>query len=48
MAFKKIVSLSYPEYTTEISIADLPDTAKSPQLPGETDSNNQAPNGEKT
>ncbi len=48
MAFKKIVSLSYPEYSTEISIADLPAADKSPQLPGETDSKNNAPNSEKT
>ena len=48
MAFKKIVSLSYPEYSTEISIADLPAAGKSPALPGETDSKNQAPNSDKT
>jgi hypothetical protein len=48
MAFKKIVSLSYPDFTTEISIADLPAADKSPRLPGETDSKNQAPNSDKT
>ncbi len=48
MAFKKIVSLSYPDYTTEISIADLPDTGTSPVLPGETDSKNQVSTNDKT
>lgn len=48
MAFKKIVSLSYPEYTTEISIADLPPAAETPQLPGQTDSQNQTANVDKT
>lgn len=47
MAFKKIVSLSYPEYTTEISIADLPAAGTSPLLSGETDSKNQAPISDK-
>jgi len=47
MAFKKIVSLSYPEYTTEISIADLPAAAGS-QLPGRADSQNQVPGSDKT
>jgi len=32
MAFKRIVSLSYPDYTTEISIADLA-PKKQPELP---------------
>jgi len=48
MAFKKIVSLSYPEYTTEISIADLPAAAAGAQLPGRADSQNQAPDSDKT
>ncbi|MGB2806132.1 MAG: DUF4230 domain-containing protein [Sedimentisphaerales bacterium] len=47
MAFKKIVSLSYPEYSTEISIADLPAASTSPVLPGETDSKNQVSNNDK-
>jgi len=47
IAFKKIVSLSYPEYTTEISIADLPAAAGS-QLPGRADSQNQVPGSDKT
>ena len=33
MAFKRIVSLSYPDYTTEISIAETPGSSASPQLP---------------
>jgi len=41
MAFKKIVSLSYPDFATEISIADLPTTGKSPELPADTNSQNQ-------
>jgi len=48
MAFKKIVSLSYPEYTTEISIADLPIAAAGAQLPGRADSQNQVPDSDKT
>jgi hypothetical protein len=48
MAFKKIVSLSYPDYTTEISIADWPATGKSPELPTDMNSQNQVPNNDKT
>jgi hypothetical protein len=48
MAFKKIVSLSYPDYRTEISIADWPATGKSPELPADTNSQNQVPNNDKT
>jgi len=48
MAFKKIVSLSYPDYTTEISIADLPATGKSPELPADANSQNQVSNNDKT
>ncbi|MHC4743315.1 MAG: DUF4230 domain-containing protein [Planctomycetota bacterium] len=33
MAFKRIVSLSYPDYTTEISIAEMPASKEKPQLP---------------
>jgi hypothetical protein len=47
MAFKKIVSLSYPDYTTEITIADLPAAAAGPQLPGDTNSQNQNSNTDK-
>jgi hypothetical protein len=47
MAFKKIVSLSYPEYTTQISIADLPPAGTGPRLPGQTDSQNQDSNTDK-
>lgn len=38
MAFKRIVSLSYPEYTTEISIADASISQGPPQLPAGQDS----------
>lgn len=48
MAFKKIVSLSYPEYTTEITIADLPAAAVGARLPGRADSQNQVPDSDKT
>jgi hypothetical protein len=48
MAFKRIVSLSYPENTTEISIADLPPAGKSPQLPGKSDSQDQSADTNKT
>ena len=33
MAFKRIVSLSYPDYTTEISIAEVTAPQEQPQLP---------------
>lgn len=48
MAFKRIVSLSYPEYTTEISIADLPPADKSPQLPGQSNDQDQSADTDKT
>ncbi len=38
MAFKRIVSLSYPDYTTEISIAEVSGTQSAPQLPPAQDS----------
>ena len=38
MAFKRIVSLSYPEYTTEISIAETAGTRKQRELPEGQDS----------
>ncbi|HLB72474.1 MAG TPA: DUF4230 domain-containing protein [Sedimentisphaerales bacterium] len=37
MAFKRIVSLSYPDYTTEITIAGTSASTASPQLPPEQD-----------
>jgi hypothetical protein len=37
MAFKRIVSLSYPDYTTEISIAETSAAQAAPQLPPEQD-----------
>lgn len=43
MAFKRIVSLSYPEYTTEISIADASTSQGQPQLPAGQDSCNKDP-----
>jgi len=47
MAFKKIVSLSYPEYKTEISIADLPANDKGPELSRGTDSHGKDSNDDK-
>jgi len=41
MAFKRIVSLSYPEYTTEISIAETSASAAAPQLPPVQDSSDK-------
>ncbi len=41
MAFKRIVSLSYPEYTTEISIADASTSQGQPQLPAGQDSSDK-------
>ncbi|MBL7153927.1 MAG: DUF4230 domain-containing protein [Phycisphaerae bacterium] len=41
MAFKRIVSLSYPDYRTEISIAESPASAASPQLPPVQDSSDK-------
>ena len=38
MAFKRIVSLSYPDYATEISIAEVPASQPAPQLPPARDS----------
>lgn len=34
LTFKKIFSLSYPEYTTDISIIDEPASQTTPELPG--------------
>ena len=47
LAFKKIFSLSYPEYTTDISIMDEPASQTTPELPGETVSEDQASNSDK-
>jgi len=41
MAFKRIVSLSYPDYTTDISIAETAAPAQSPQLPPVQDSSDK-------
>ena len=41
LTFKKIFSLSYPEYTTDISIMDEPASQGIAELPGETTSKNQ-------
>ncbi len=37
LTFKKIFSLSYPEYTTDISIIDEPASQAAGELPGQTD-----------
>ena len=42
LAFKKIFSLSYPEYSTDISILDEPASAIAGELPGESASGDQA------
>lgn len=47
LGLKKFVALSYPEYTTQISIADLPAGGKSPELPGQSDAQNQVSNNDK-
>ncbi len=41
LTFKRIFSLSYPEYTTDISIMDEPASQGIAELPGETTSKNQ-------
>ena len=41
LTFKKIFSLSYPEYTTDISIMDEPVSQTTAELPGETASEGQ-------
>ena len=43
MAFKRIVSLSYPDYTTDISIADASTTQKPPELPAAESTADDAP-----
>ncbi len=47
LAFKKIFSLSYPEYTTDISIMDEPASRTTAELPGETASKDQVSNSNK-
>jgi len=47
LTFKKIFSLSYPEYTTDISIIDEPVSQTTAELPGETDSKGQISNSDK-
>lgn len=42
LTFKKIFSLSYPEYTTDISITDEPASQTIAELPGEAASKDQA------
>lgn len=42
MAFKRIVSLSYPDYKTEISIAQMPASKDQPQLPPADSGDKQA------
>jgi len=42
LTFKKIFSLSYPEYTTDISIMDEPASQTIAELPGEAASEDQA------
>ncbi len=43
LAFKKIFSLSYPEYTTDIQILDSSASEFAGELPGETTSEDQVP-----
>lgn len=47
LTFKKIFSLSYPEYTTDISIMDEPVSQTTAELPGETASKGQILNSDK-
>jgi len=44
LTFKKIFSISYPEYTTDISILDEPATQTARELPGQTASQSQVSN----
>jgi len=45
---KKFVDLSFPGYTTEISITDLPTGKTAPELPSESGSQNQSSNEDRT
>ena len=47
LAFKKIFSLSYPEYTTDISIMDEPASQTIAELPGEAASEDQVSNSDR-
>ena len=47
LAFKKIFSLSYPEYTTDVSIVDKSASRISGELPGELTSEDQVSNSNK-
>jgi len=47
LTFKKIFSLSYPEYTTDISIMDEPASQSASELPGESACESQASNSDK-
>jgi hypothetical protein len=47
LTFKKFFSLSYPEYTTDISIMDEPASQTIAALPGEATSEDQASNSDK-
>jgi hypothetical protein len=47
LAFKKIFSLSYPEYTTDISIMDEPASQTTPELPGVPAPEDQISNSDK-
>ncbi len=47
LTFKKFFSLSYPEYTTDISIMDEPASQTIAALPGEATSKNQTSNSDK-
>ena len=47
LTFKKIFSLSYPEYTADISIIDEPASQTIAELPGESASEDQASNSDK-
>ena len=47
LAFKKIFSLSYPEYTTDINILAEPDSGIAGELPGESTPDKKVPDSDK-
>jgi len=47
LAFKKIFSLSYPEYTTDIQILEAPSSSIAGELPGEPASEEKIPGSDK-
>jgi hypothetical protein len=47
LAFKKIFSLSYPQYSTEIQILESPESGIAGELPGESASGDQAASTDK-